>query len=115
MYTCLIARFYGTDTAANGRSNASDHRILGRPRQVLVEVDQIVIPDAGPTGAAGEDVPNCLVEAACDKPPLRQSNSSDIPEKAHEVGIGADNRLETTQLLAFARGAKVTLHVARGR
>jgi hypothetical protein len=114
MHTGLIARLDGTDAAAGGRNSASDHRILGRPRQVLVEIDQIVISDAGPPGAAGEDVPNCLIEAACDKPPLRQSISSDTPEKAHEVGIGADDRLETTQLLAFGRGPRVTFHVARG-
>ena len=66
MDTGLIARLDGTDAAAGGRSNASDHRILGRPRQILVKIDQIVIPDAGPAGAAGEDIPNGLVEAACD-------------------------------------------------
>src|SRR5229473_7248149 len=100
MHTGLIARLYGTDTAAGGRSNASDHRSLGRPRQILVKIDQIVIPDAGPAGAAGEDVPNRLVEAAGDKPPLRQSNSSDTPEKAHG---GPDRRGRSPRNDATAR------------
>ena len=55
---------------------------------------------AGPAGAEGKDIPNRLVEAASDKPPLRQSNSSDALEKPHEVRIGADDCPETTQQLA---------------
>jgi hypothetical protein len=66
MYAGLVARLHRTNAADGSRRNAPDDRILGRPGEIVVEIDQVVIPNAGATGTAGQDVPNRLVEAAGD-------------------------------------------------
>jgi hypothetical protein len=59
----------------------------------------MVVLDAGPTRPPGEHVPDGLVQAAGDQPPLRQPQLPDRREEAHEVGIGADDALEARSLL----------------
>ena len=100
MHTSLVPYLDRTDAIRCRTGHASDYEIFGFPGEIVViEVDQVVVLNAGATRAAGEDVPNRLIEAPRNKPPFGQADFSKPYQQAHQIGIRANDRSEAVSLL----------------
>jgi hypothetical protein len=96
MHARLVARLNRADAATRCRRDAMDDVVLGLPGNIArVKIYQIVVLDPGPGCPAGQRVPDGLIEAAGDEPPLRQPQLRIDGEEGHEIGTGKDDRGET--------------------
>jgi hypothetical protein len=72
MHPSLVPNFYWPNATARRDRDGVDNSVLGCPAEVaIIEVYYIIVLDARPAIAAGQDIPDRLVKASRNKPPLR--------------------------------------------
>ncbi|GGE89523.1 hypothetical protein GCM10007285_16230 [Stappia taiwanensis] len=103
MHPGLIADLHRPSHSGEKRGSAGDHPILClEPEIGRIEIDKVEILDAMPGAAAGQGVPDTLVDRTAHQTPVGQRKVARGPQHAHQGLIGADQKFQHAPAVPLA-------------